>query len=120
VLVIEDNPDAAHTLREALELDGHQVEIAFNGPEGLERARAFHPEVLLCDIGLPGMDGYQVAQEFHADPALAGVFLIALTGYAQAEDRRRAEAAGFQAHLAKPSTLDAIQRALDAVPPANR
>ncbi|HEY3354988.1 MAG TPA: ATP-binding protein [Polyangia bacterium] len=118
VLVIEDNPDAAHTLREVLEIEGHKVEIAYSGPEGLAAARHFRPEVLLCDIGLPGMDGYAVAHAFREDTRLRDVYLVALTGYAQAEDRQRATAAGFQAHLAKPSTLDAIRRVLEIARPS--
>ena len=54
MLVIEDNVDAAESLREVLELDGHEVEVAYDGAEGIEKARAFRPDVVLCDIGLPG------------------------------------------------------------------
>jgi CheY-like chemotaxis protein len=53
VLVIEDNVDAAESLREVLELSDHVVEVAYSGPEGIEKARAFKPEVVLCDIGSP-------------------------------------------------------------------
>jgi two-component system CheB/CheR fusion protein len=53
VLVIEDNVDAADSLREVLDLSEHTVEVAFSGPEGLEKARYFGPDVVLCDIGLP-------------------------------------------------------------------
>ena len=70
MLVIEDNVDAAESLREALELGGHEVAVAYDGPEGLAKARAFEPEVVLCDIGLPGMDGYEVARALRADAAL--------------------------------------------------
>ena len=58
VLIIEDNLDAAESLREALELGAHEVEVSYSGPEGLEKVRALHPDVVFCDIGLPGMDGY--------------------------------------------------------------
>ena len=64
VLIIEDNIDAADSLREALELDAHQVAVAHDGPTGLALARSFHPEVVLCDVGLPGMTGYDVARAF--------------------------------------------------------
>src|SRR5262249_28345986 len=62
VLVVEDNRDAAETLRDLLELCGHHVMLAFSGPAGVDAARSFRPEVVLCDIGLPGCDGYEVAQ----------------------------------------------------------
>ena len=87
ILIIEDNPDVALSLREALRYLKHPVEVASSGPEGLEKARAFRPEVVLCDIGLPGMDGYDVAKAFRADPGLRTTFLVALTGYALPEER---------------------------------
>src|SRR5262249_22136436 len=82
VLVIDDNPDAADSLAELLELGNHTIEIAYSSAEGLEKARNFKPEVVICDIGLPEMDGYQVARAMRSDPALASARLIALTGYA--------------------------------------
>ncbi len=78
VLVIEDNVDAAESLKEALELGGHVVELAFLGLAGIERSRALRPDVIVCDIGLPGMDGYAVAMAIRADPVLRGVCLAAL------------------------------------------
>ncbi len=112
VLVIEDNPDAADSLREVLELGGHEVAVASDGAEGLAKARAHPPEVVLCDIGLPGMDGYEVARAIRADPALSSILLIALTGYAMAKDVDRAREAGFDQHLAKPPSLEALEAAL--------
>jgi two-component system CheB/CheR fusion protein len=116
VLVIEDNEDAAETLQAALELNGHEVAVAFDGPRGLERARAFGPEAVLCDIGLPGMDGYAVARAFRSDAALRDVALVALTGYALPEDVERAKAAGFDRHLAKPPDLATLERVLSELP----
>jgi two-component system CheB/CheR fusion protein len=116
VLVIEDNEDAAETLQAALELNGHEVAVAFDGPRGLERARAFGPEAVLCDIGLPGMDGYAVARAFRSDAALRDIPLVALTGYALPEDLERARAAGFDRHLAKPPDLATLERVLSELP----
>ena len=67
VLVIEDNVDAADSLREVLLFGEHEVEVAYNGPQGIAKAREFRPDVVLCDIGLPGMDGFAVARAFRAD-----------------------------------------------------
>jgi len=112
-LVIEDHEDAAESLALLLRLVGHEAEVAFDASEGLEKARRFHPEVILCDIGLPGgMDGYAVAEAVRADSDLRSAYLIAITGYGQEEDRRRALAAGFDAHLTKPADLDALRRLL--------
>ena len=102
ILVVEDNPDAGATLCEFLELSGHQVELAESGAAGVRAARAFHPEFVLCDIGLPGMNGFEVAAELRRDPATSSARLIAVTGYGGEEDRRRSKEAGFDLHLTKP------------------
>ena len=115
ILVIEDNPDVASSLQEALALQGHQVDVAYDGPCGLRMARELRPEVALCDIGLPGMDGYAVARAFRADAALEGVFLVALTGYALPEDRSRATEAGFDRHVGKPPSIEELEALLGAV-----
>jgi PAS domain S-box-containing protein len=113
VLVIEDNRDAAESLRMVLELAGHRVAVAHAGQTGLESARGFRPEIVLCDIGLPGgMDGYAVARALRADGELFGVTLIALTGYGQEEDQRRARQAGFDRHLTKPVDPGALAELL--------
>jgi CheY-like chemotaxis protein len=112
-LVIEDNLDAAESMGLLLELSGHQVEIAHDGRQGLEAARRFRPDVVLCDIGLPGgLDGYEVARRMRQDPALSGIRLIALTGYGQEEDQRRAREAGFDVHLTKPADPERLERLL--------
>jgi PAS domain S-box-containing protein len=124
ILVIEDNPDAADSLRELLELEGHTVEVAYSGFDGIQEARRFRPDVVLCDIGLPKIDGYEVARAMRADPELRHLFLVALTGYALPEDIKQAEAAGFDRHLAKPPTDENLQEVLaeaaDLEPPAGR
>ena len=116
VLIIEDNIDAADSLREVLEFSEHLVEVAYNGPDGLAKARQFQPDLVLCDIGLPGMDGYQVARAFRAEEALKGVFLVALSGYALPEDLERAWQAGFAKHLAKPPSIEKIEELLANTP----
>ncbi len=118
VLVIEDNIDAADSLREALEFCGHRVAVAYSGPDGIARAREFRPDVVLCDIGLPGMDGYEVARAFRDDETLQGTFLVALSGYALPEDLQRAAEAGFQRHLPKPPNVDDLEELLATTSPA--
>ncbi len=112
VLVIEDNPDAREMLRTTLEVDGHRVEVAEDGPQGVAMARSSRPDVVLVDIGLPGLNGYEVAKQVRA---LFGrqVRLIAVTGYGRPEDRRRTEEAGFDTHLTKPVSSERIAEALE-------
>ncbi len=110
VLVIEDNRDAAETMRDLLELYGHEVRVALDGPTGVEAAREFRPQVVLCDIQLPGMSGYDVARTLREDPATHATRLIAVTGYGLAEDRHNAHQAGFHEHLVKPVDPEALQR----------
>lgn len=116
VLIIEDNVDAADSLREALRFGRHEVEVALSGREGIEKAQAFRPDVILCDIGLPGMDGYEVARAVRADPVLHGTYLVALSGYALPEDLDKARQAGFDRHLAKPSELGKLEEILAGAP----
>ncbi|HSQ63471.1 MAG TPA: response regulator, partial [Polyangiaceae bacterium] len=112
VLVIEDNVDAAESLRDALELDLNTVAVAGTGREGIEKARAFKPDVVLCDIGLPEMDGYAVARAMRADPELKKASLVALSGYASPEDVARARDAGFDRHVSKPPSIEALERVM--------
>jgi signal transduction histidine kinase/DNA-binding response OmpR family regulator len=117
ILVIEDNPDTAESIRMLLTLNGHEVEVAYKGAGGLEAARTFRPEIVLCDIGLPGgMDGYAVARTLRQDPELASIYLIATTGYGQDEDQRRSREAGFDAHLTKPVDFTEFERLLASLP----
>lgn len=112
VLVIEDNMDAGETLAEILEFQGHHARVARDGRSGLKLARELHPEVVLCDIGLPDIDGYDVAREIRSDEALRGTRLVAVSGYAQPEDQERAREAGFDAHLAKPPDIEELAKLL--------
>jgi PAS domain S-box-containing protein len=105
ILVIEDNADAGDMLRQLLELDGHAVEVARDGPAALAALDRAARDIVICDIGLPGMSGYELARRMRHEGRLQGAALIALTGYGQAEDRRQAELAGFDAHLVKPLEL---------------
>jgi PAS domain S-box-containing protein len=116
ILIIEDNADAADSLREMLELGDHRVEVAYSGQEGIQKATRFGPDVVFCDIGLPGMDGYEVARAFRSDDRLRSTYLVALSGYAQPEDQQRAAEVGFDGHIAKPPVIQKIYDVLSALP----
>jgi signal transduction histidine kinase/ActR/RegA family two-component response regulator len=110
ILVIEDNADARESLRMLLESTGHAVSEAANGPAGVAHALKHEPRIALVDIGLPGFDGYEVARRIRS--AKPGIRLVALTGYGRDEDKARAYAAGFDAHLVKPVELASLERVI--------
>ena len=110
VLVIDDNVDAAQTMKALLEAHGHKALIAFDGESGLQLANQHTPDVVLLDIGLPGMDGYEVARAIRGSSSLRGVVLAAVTGYGSDDDRRRASEAGFDLHMSKPVEYETIKR----------
>jgi PAS domain S-box-containing protein len=109
VLVIEDNVESAEMLKEVLSLTGQDVVVAHDGASGLSLARDLHPDVVVCDLGLPEMDGYQVAKALREDESLKGTRLVALSGYALPQDLQRAREAGFDRHVAKPATFEQIE-----------
>ena len=113
VLVVDDNRDAADSLRLLLDLYGYETAVAYSGPDGVQAAERWQPDVVLCDIGLPGLDGYGVARRLRGNPATAKARLIAMTASGQDEDRRRSREAGFEQHLVKPVGPDALHRALN-------
>jgi CheY-like chemotaxis protein len=117
VLIVDDNGDAAETLRLALQQIGYEVDVAPDGPSALEHAGRFKPAVILLDIGLPVMDGYEVARRLRAtwDP-MHPPRLLAVTGYGQDADRERSRAAGFDEHLVKPINLQQLRRVLEERP----
>jgi DNA-binding response OmpR family regulator len=103
VLVVDDDDDVASALVEVLRLLGYEARRAADGRQALALARAFAPEIILLDIGLPLLDGYAVASELRRRGVRAR--LIALTGYGGVTDRRRVCDAGFDRHLVKPVDL---------------
>jgi signal transduction histidine kinase/ActR/RegA family two-component response regulator len=117
ILIVEDNEDGRESLRELLELWGHQVSVAGNGPEGVEMAFSIRPEVALIDIGLPGLDGNEVARRIRELLGGHDISLIAMTGYGQPEDRRRALQAGFDRYLVKPVDPAELSRLLGEARP---
>ncbi len=115
ILVVEDHADAREMLPHLLRLAGHAVTEATDGPGGLEAALRERPDIALVDVGLPGFDGYELARRLRA--ADAGVYLVALTGYGQPDDRRQARESGFDAHLVKPVSPDALLATIHAGAP---
>ncbi len=112
VLVVDDNIDAAQTLGELLEVLGHETVVVHDAAAALDAVRAFTPELAFLDIGLPVVDGYELAARLRALPQLARTPLIAITGYGQLADRQRTGEAGFEEHLVKPLSVEALRGVL--------
>lgn len=111
VLVVDDNRDAADAVAVLLSLAGHEVDVAYDGPEALRRTLQRQPHVMLLDIGMPGMGGYEVCRSVRQQPGGDRVRMVALTGWGNEDDRKASREAGFDAHVVKPvddKTLKAI------------
>jgi CheY-like chemotaxis protein/two-component sensor histidine kinase len=109
ILVVDDNRDSARTLARLLEIIGHEARTAHDGGEAVATAEAYHPEVILLDIGLPIMNGYEVARTIRRQPWGTDIVIVALTGWGQVEDRQRSKEVGIDHHLVKPVEPQVLQ-----------
>ncbi|MGH8545735.1 MAG: PAS domain-containing protein, partial [Gammaproteobacteria bacterium] len=112
ILVVDDNTDEAESLGTMLRLMGHEVRVAHDGATALEAAAGLRPDVIFLDIAMPGMNGYELARRLRRDLPLDGALLVALSGYGTAEDRKLTQETGFDSHLIKPASLEALQALL--------
>jgi signal transduction histidine kinase/CheY-like chemotaxis protein len=112
ILLVDDNTDAADLMAEALRTGGHDVQVANDPVEALEKAQRVPPEIAILDIGLPVMDGYELAERLRVQPDLLGCRFMALTGYGQERDHDRSRAHGFAKHFVKPVDLQELMAAI--------
>ena len=111
VLVVDDDPVILELLRINFEIEGFEVFSASDGQEGLERARADRPDVVLSDIMMPRLDGLQLLARLRDDPATAGVPVVLLSAQAQNAEVRRGLALGADDYVTKPfDPLELIDR----------
>jgi CheY-like chemotaxis protein len=115
VLIVDDNHDAADSLALLACLWGFEVRAAYDGQAGLEAARAFRPDCLVLDIGLPRLDGYALARHVRREPDLSRAKLVALTAYAGDEHTKRMEEAGFDHYLLKPASPSDVEGLLKMI-----
>jgi hypothetical protein len=113
-LVVDDNADVLEMLHVGLQTLGFEVRTALDGPNALEIANEFRPDVVIVDLALPTMDGWELGRRLRelADCPR----LIAITGFTGDDRRQRSLDAGFERHLIKPVTLRALKRALGVYP----
>ena len=115
LLVVDDNVDAAESAAMLLRIAGHQVHLAHTGPNALEAALGYHPDVVLLDIGLPEMNGYEVASRLRQHAESRDMALIAVSGYGHESDRDRSEQAGFDHYMVKPIDWPKLEELLATV-----
>jgi CheY-like chemotaxis protein len=114
ILIVDDNADSAMSLSVLLEMEGHEVRSARNGPAALQELERFEAQVVLMDVGLPGLDGYATADLIRQRCGTASPYLVALSGYGPGK------AGGFDAQLAKPLEIARLGEILERLPVAQR
>jgi PAS domain S-box-containing protein len=115
ILVVDDNEDAAESLAALLSISGHETRMAHDGPDAIQQAERFHPDIVFLDIGMPTLDGHETARLIRQQPWGRKMVLIALTGWGQSEDRRRSKEAGFNHHLVKPADPAVVEKLLSSL-----
>ena len=102
ILLVEDNEDNLIVYRTILDHVGYRVIEARDGEEGVARARADHPDLILMDVSLPKMDGWEATRRIKADEGTRQIPIIAVTAHALDDDREKATQVGCDGYLAKP------------------
>jgi len=115
VLVVEDDDAIRGNVARLLGLEGYEVSVAVNGSEGLERARALRPDLVVSDVNMPGLDGFALVEALRADPALATTAVLMLTALDDRASMRRGMTAGADDYLAKPFTRTELLEALEGL-----
>jgi len=115
ILLVEDNEMNRDMLSRRLERKGYAVVCAVDGAEGLARAAAEQPDLILMDMSLPVLDGWTATRRLKADPALRGIPVIALTAHAMATDELQAREAGCDDFDTKPVELPRLLGKIEAL-----
>jgi two-component system, chemotaxis family, CheB/CheR fusion protein len=114
VLVVDDNRDTAFLVSELVRLCGHEAKMATGSDEALQIAATFQPELVFLDIALPHCNGYQLAPRLRNEAGLNGAIFVAYSGYK--DDPAARIAAGIDAHLLKPVSLEQLTDFFDCEP----
>jgi CheY-like chemotaxis protein len=109
ILIVEDKASSRELLRTVLEHQGFAVIEAADGDEGLLKARAEAPDLILLDLQMPIRNGYEVLTELRREPRFRSLPIIAVTASAMQGDREKALAAGFNGYLTKPLPLSNLR-----------
>jgi CheY-like chemotaxis protein len=115
VLLVDDHVESVVSVGRLLRAQGYQVRAALSGIEAVSAAVDFLPDVALIDLSLPLLDGFAVARKLRSMPSTRGTYLIALTGWDSEDIIERARSAGFDRHIVKPLSNDAMRAVLAEV-----
>ena len=102
ILVVEDQEDLRGILRDLLTGSGYAVAEAADGREGVAKAKAERPDLILMDIQLPIVDGYEATRQIKADANLVRTPVIAVSSFAMKGDEDKARASGCDGYVTKP------------------
>lgn len=119
VLIVDDTRAAAYVLGKLLETIGQQVQSTDNAQSAMEQLRRDPPDLVISDISMPDINGYELARMIRQEPGLKDLPLVALSGYGEARDQQLSKEAGFNYHLVKPVSIDALQHLLQTLPTPN-
>lgn len=111
ILIVDDEPDVAHTLADGLELCGDISYAAHDATSALRLTEEFAPDVALLDLRLPDLDGFELARRLQARHGKQLV-LVAITGHGDDEHKARAQSAGFDAFLIKPAKIEHVRNTI--------
>ncbi len=114
VLLVEDHEEIWDFLSRRLRRRGHEVSVATDGQQGVDKAKSELPEIVLMDMNLPVMDGWTAARTLKADAVTAAIPIIALTAHAMSGDREKAIAAGCDDYHPKPVDFGKLLEQIDA------
>jgi two-component system cell cycle response regulator DivK len=108
VLYIEDHPAQRDILAQMLELNGFEVATASDGIEGVEKTRAWLPDLVLMDLRMPRLDGFEAIKLIRSDEHTANIPIIAISAWASAKHKERALQSGANEHFTKPVDLNRL------------
>jgi CheY-like chemotaxis protein len=117
ILLVEDNEMNRDMLSRRLQRRGYEVVMAVDGKDGVTKAQAEAPALILMDMSLPVLDGWEASRQLKAAPATSGIPIIALTAHAMSGDREKALAAGCDDFDTKPIELDRLLAKIEALLP---
>lgn len=116
ILIVDDSPTEVHVLTSILQKNGHEVSVAANGEEGIERAKEIKPNLILMDVVMPGINGFQATRTLSKDPETGGIPIIIVTTKDQETDRVWGLRQGAKDYVTKPvaenELMDKINAAL--------